>query len=189
MICFVTIYALYVMWFRHYCLNTKLLKRLQTIPTQKQEYSKLYHAASRTLSLRVVMSIAKSTYSLFLVEDHPLMRRVLRRVLEDEIDLSVIGVAASAEEALEQLTRLNPDPLNPDLVLSDLLLPGESGTALVSQLQKARPELRCVIISASDEPFYQSAALASGALDFVLKDDIDRLIEVVRQALEAQAAR
>ncbi len=128
-----------------------------------------------------IMRSTANTPSLFLVEDHPLMRRVLCRVLEDEIDLSVIGVATSVEEALEQLSTLTPD-----LVLSDLLLPGESGTALVSQLRETRPELRCVIISASDEPFYRTEALASGALDFVLKDDVDRLIEVVRGVLGAQ---
>ena len=120
------------------------------------------------------------TSTLFLVEDHPLMRRILRRVLEDELDLTVIGEAVSAEDALAQLSSLTPD-----LVLSDLMLPGESGVALSRHLSETRPELRCVIISADDSPANQSAALASGALDFVAKDDFDRLIQVVREALAA----
>ena len=130
------------------------------------------------------------TSTLFLVEDHPLMRRILRRVLEDELDLTVIGEAVSAEDALAQLSSLTPDPLTPDpltpdLVLSDLMLPGESGVALSRHLSETRPELRCVIISADDNPANQNAALASGALDFVAKDDFDRLIQVVREALAA----
>ena len=125
------------------------------------------------------------TPTLFLVEDHPLMRKILRRVLEDELDLTVIGEAVSAEDALAQLSSLTPDPLTPDLVLSDFMLPGESGAALSRHLSETRPELRCVIISADDNPANQSAALASGALDFVPKDDFDKLIEVVREALAA----
>ena len=125
------------------------------------------------------------TPTLFLVEDHPLMRQILRRVLEDELDLTVIGEAVSAEDALAQLGSRTPDPLTPDLVLSDLMLPGESGAALSQRLSETRPELRCVIISADDNPANQNAALASGALDFVPKDDLDKLIEVVRKALAA----
>ena len=124
------------------------------------------------------MVSAHPTFTLFLIEDHPLVRQVMCRILEDEPDLTVIGVAVSAEEALEQLRTLTPD-----LVLSDLLLPGESGAELVSRLQKTRPGLPCVIVSANDEPFYRTQALDSGALEFVRKDDTDRLVEVIRQTL------
>ena len=106
------------------------------------------------------------------------MRRVLRRVLEDQLDLAVIGEAVSAEDAMAQLGTLTPN-----LVLSDFVLPGVSGAVLVRHLSETRPALRCVVISADDSPIYQQAALSSGALDFVLKDDLDRLLEVVREAL------
>ena len=106
------------------------------------------------------------------------MRQVLRRVLEDQLDLAVIGEAVSAEDAMAQLGTLEPD-----LVLSDYVLPGVSGAVLVRRLSETRPELRCVVISADDSPVYQQAALASGALDFVPKDDLDKLLRVVGDAL------
>lgn len=106
------------------------------------------------------------------------MRQVLRRVLEDQLDLAVIGEAVSAEDALAQLGALEPD-----LVLSDFVLPGVSGAALARQLSETRPALRCVIVSADDNPIYQQAALDAGALDFVPKEDLDRLLRVVGHAL------
>ena len=109
---------------------------------------------------------------------------MLRRLLEEELNLTVIGEAVSAEDALAQLGH-ESGPLTPDLVLSDLTLPGESGAALTRHLGETRPELRCVIISADDNPANPSIALAAGALDFVLKDDLDRLLRVVREALTA----
>lgn len=120
------------------------------------------------------------TYSIFLVEDHPVMRRALRQLVEGESDLMVIAEAESAESALAQL----PD-FTPDLVLTDLSLPGVSGLELVEVLKLRRPELRCLVITGHADPFYRAAALTAGAVGFVTKDDPDEVIGMVRQVLRA----
>jgi len=122
--------------------------------------------------------VTLKSYSIFLVEDHPLMRRVLRQLIEGELDLSVVAEAESAESALTQLPSLKPD-----LVLTDLSLPGVSGLELVEMLTLQRPELRCLVVTGHIDPFYRAAAFAAGAAGFVIKDDPDEVLGAVRQVL------
>lgn len=121
------------------------------------------------------------SYSLFLIEDHALMRRVLRQLLEEELDLEVIAEADSAESALSQLPGVSPD-----LILTDLSLPGASGLELIAWLKVQRPELRCLVITGHIDQFYRAAALAAGAAGYVTKDDPDEVIGAVRRALEVR---
>ncbi len=122
------------------------------------------------------------TYSIFLVEDHPLVRRALRQLIEDEPDLKVVAEAESAESALATLPSFTPD-----LVLTDLSLPGASGLELVEILRRERPELRCLVVTGHTEPFYRTAALAAGAAGYVTKDDPDKVVGAVRQVLSANS--
>jgi DNA-binding NarL/FixJ family response regulator len=106
------------------------------------------------------------------------MRRALRQLLEDEADLTVIAEAESAESALAQLPTVAPD-----LLLTDLSLPGASGLELVEMLKRHHPELRCLVVTGHADPFYRAAALAAGAVGFVTKDDPDEVIGAVRRVL------
>lgn len=117
-------------------------------------------------------------HHLLIVEDHPLMRRMLRQLLEGEVDLKVSWEAESVESALDQLTMLEPD-----LILTDLSLPGASGIEFVRGLKHSRPELRCLVVTGHVEHMYHTAALSAGAVGFAVKDDPDGIIEAVRQAL------
>ena len=116
---------------------------------------------------------------LFLVEDHPLMRQMLRRLLEGEGDLSVVGEAASAEAVLARLGENAPD-----LILIDLSLPGMNGLQLIKQLKGERPDLRCLVVTGHSDTLYQHAALAAGAVGFISKDNPDEVLAAVRSALE-----
>ena len=118
------------------------------------------------------------TYNLLLVEDHPLVRRALRRLLGGEPDLVVAAEADSAESALAQL-----EGVTPDLVVTDLSLPGASGIELVQVLKHQRPGLRCLVLTGHSEPFHRAAALAAGAWGFVTKDEPDEVVGAVRRAL------
>ena len=119
-----------------------------------------------------------SPYQLLIVEDHPLMRRMLRQLLENEPDLRVSWEAESVESALTQLGALEPD-----LILTDLSLPGATGLELVKDLKRSRPELRCLVVTGHVEGMYRAAALDAGAVGFAVKDDPDEIIGAVRQAL------
>ena len=118
------------------------------------------------------------TYNLLLVEDHPLMRQVLRQLFEAEADLSLLAEVDSAEAALERLPELSPD-----LVLVDLSLPGMSGLQLIKRLKIERPALRCLVVTGHVDPLYRAAAREAGAAGYVTKDDPDEILAAVRRVL------
>lgn len=118
------------------------------------------------------------TYSIFLAEDHPLVRRALRQLLEDEANLMVVAEAESAESALAQLPNIAPD-----MILTDLSLPGVSGIELVEALTQQRPELPCLVVTGHTDRFYRTAAFAAGAAGFVTKDDPNEVLGAVEQVL------
>lgn len=126
-----------------------------------------------------------SLHRLFIVEDHPAMRRMMRRLIETTPGLGVLGEAASAEEALASLSGLAPD-----LLLVDLSLPGMSGIEFVRRLRLERPELRCLVVTAHADELYRHSALAAGASGYVTKDDPDEVLAMVWQLLpDGQSAR
>jgi DNA-binding NarL/FixJ family response regulator len=103
--------------------------------------------------------------TLLLVDDHAILREGLRALLELERDLVVVGEAGTFERALEQATVLQPD-----VVLSDIGLPGRSGLLLVRELRKACPNTRVVLLTAHGTEEYIRAGLDAQADGYVLKD-------------------
>ena len=117
-------------------------------------------------------------HGVFIVEDHPGMRRALRRLVERAPGFTVVGEAASAEEALEKLAARAPA-----VVLADLNLPGMSGFELIRTLVRDKG-VRCVAISAYAEADRVRAALEAGARAFVSKDEPRKLPQVLAEAME-----
>ncbi len=106
------------------------------------------------------------------------MRLALGKAIRSEPDFDLCGEAASAGEALQLI------PLYwPDIILVDVSLPGTDGIALVRQILKRWPDMRVVVVSGYHEPSYADAARQAGALDYVVKGDIARLIEAIRRAV------
>ena len=103
--------------------------------------------------------------SLLLVDDHAILREGLRALLELEPDFHVSGEAATFEEAIECGTRLQPD-----IVLTDIGLPGRSGLLLIRELRKACPGARVVLLTAHASEEYIRAGLDARAEGYVLKD-------------------
>lgn len=108
------------------------------------------------------------------------MRKALRELLENEPDLTVSWEAESVESALVQMQTLAPD-----LILTDLSLPGASGLELVQTLRRVRPELRCLVVTGFDNSLYRTSALAVGAAGFVTKDDPAEVLSAVRCVLDS----
>lgn len=104
---------------------------------------------------------------LLVVDDHPVVREGLLAILATQVDMKVVGEAASAEEALALQT---PEP--PDVAVLDLRLPGISGIQLLSQLPSRWPAIRSVVFTSYclEEEVY--AALAAGAWAYVRKGAI-----------------
>ena len=103
--------------------------------------------------------------SLLLVDDHTVVRKGLRALLELESDFEVVGEAGSFEEAIDCATRLRPD-----IVLTDIGLPGRSGLLLVRELRAVCPTARVMLLTAHASLEYIRAGLDAQVDGYLLKD-------------------
>ena len=126
---------------------------------------------------------AKNTVAqkkILIVDDHPMMREGLRRVIGRELDLMVCGEAANARQAVEAVAKFLPD-----LVLMDITLPGKNGLELVKDLKALHPKLAILAISMHDESLYAERMLRAGASGYITKQQpSDQLVRAIRQVLE-----
>lgn len=119
-------------------------------------------------------------HSVFLVEDHPLIRRVLTKFLNAEPSLVVVGEARSGEEALITLDRLEPE-----IILVDFSLPGMNGAELIERLRATtHPHARYLVISSHDARRYVDLSLTAGAHGFVSKGNPDVLVRAISRVLD-----
>jgi DNA-binding NarL/FixJ family response regulator len=116
---------------------------------------------------------------IYIVDDHPLMRKGLAMTLEKEVGFDVCGQAESAEVALHEILKLKPDA-----AVIDISLPGMNGIELVKNLLHQQPDLKILIVSRHDEELYAERALRAGAKGYLMKlEAVDVLVAAVRQIL------
>jgi DNA-binding NarL/FixJ family response regulator len=108
---------------------------------------------------------AKSRIRIVLVEDHAILREGLKALIEIESDFDIVGEFGSVEDSLDGIARLQPD-----LVVTDLALPGRSGIELLAEIQRISPLTRKLVLTAHENEEYIRAALNAGANGYVLKD-------------------
>lgn len=117
--------------------------------------------------------------SVSIVEDYPPLRTMIRRILDTQPDLHVVGEAADGLRGCELLERRQPDVL-----VTDLLLPAMSGCALIRHTRAHFPEIAIVAVSIERDDPYIQGAFDSGALAFVHKSCLhDHLADAVRSAV------
>jgi two-component system, NarL family, response regulator NreC len=103
-----------------------------------------------------------------IVDDHAILRAGLRRVLDAEPDIEVVGEAATADRAVfEALAN------NPDVLLMDVVMPGKSGIEGLPAVLQAVPEAKVLMLSMQDDPHYVREAFEAGASGYVLKEAAD----------------
>jgi DNA-binding NarL/FixJ family response regulator len=113
--------------------------------------------------------------TILLVDDHSLVRLSLRRLLEDDPELLVVGEAADGLEAVQAAKRLRPS-----VVIMDFALPKLTGAAAAHQILQAYPDTAVLILSMHSEPVYVRAALDVGARGYILKSANMDLAAAVR---------
>ena len=114
-----------------------------------------------------------------LADDHALIRSGLRRVLDGEADLAVVGEAGDVEAALALTERHQPQ-----VVVLDLNMPGTPTLAAIPRFLEASPGSAVVVLTMEAEPGFARTALSAGARGYVLKDAAEaELIEAVRSVL------
>jgi DNA-binding NarL/FixJ family response regulator len=120
------------------------------------------------------------TIRVMIVEDHPFFRQGLRRVLEAEPDMSVICEVGDGCEALEQAKHLSPDVL-----ITDVNLPGMNGLQMARELKSVKPGIAVIILTAYDDDEQVFHALRVGASAYFPKDvDPARLIQAIRTVVQ-----
>ena len=108
-------------------------------------------------------SVARSR--ILIVDDHALVREGMQRILEAEADMEVAGTAGSTSEALTLV-----ETVDPDVVVSDLTLPDQSGLELIKNLKALHPKLPVLVVSMHDERVYAERVLSAGGRGYLMKD-------------------
>ena len=122
---------------------------------------------------------ASDRIGIVLADDHPLIRGGLKRVLELEPDLAVVGEAGDVDGALT-LTRV----YQPKVVVLDLNMPGEPTLTAIPQFREAAPGSAIVVLTMEAEPGFARRALAAGARGYVLKERAEsELVEAIRAVI------
>src|ERR1700704_557688 len=111
------------------------------------------------------VSLRKPKIRIVLVEDHAILREGLKALIELESDFDVVGEFCSVDESLDGIRNLQPD-----IVVTDLGLPGRSGIELLSEIKRLSPMTRKLVLTAHENEEYIRAALNAGAEGYVLKD-------------------
>ncbi len=126
--------------------------------------------------------MATQSLRVFLVDDHPLMKEALRRLLEVNEGFQVVGEADSAEEALERV-----GDISVDMVVMDIRLPGMDGVEATRRLKSQYPDLKVVVVSAYGEE-YLLQSIEAGADGYLLKTLApDELVHSLLQAANGQS--
>jgi two-component system, NarL family, response regulator DevR len=105
------------------------------------------------------------TIAVYLLDDHEVVRRGLRELLEVEPDLDVVGESGSAQEAARRIPALRPD-----VMVLDGRLPDGSGVEVCRQVRSIDPTIRAIILTSYDDEAALTAAVAAGAAGYILKD-------------------
>ena len=115
---------------------------------------------------------------MLLADDHPLVRRGFRRILEDDSAVVVVGEASDGDEAVRLAKSVRPQ-----VVLIDYAMPGMNGVAATRAILRDAPDTKVVVLSMHSEDTLVRHALEAGARGYVLKSAIDLdLAAVVRRA-------
>jgi DNA-binding NarL/FixJ family response regulator len=120
--------------------------------------------------------------SVFIVDDHPIVRQGLALLINREPDLSVCGDAEEAGSALRRI-----EELKPDLIVVDISLNGPDGRDLLKNIRALDPNLPVLILSMLDESIYAERSLRAGASGYIMKQEAtERVLIAIRRILDGE---
>jgi DNA-binding NarL/FixJ family response regulator len=127
-------------------------------------------------------STAEMRSRVLIVDDHPMMRYGIVRLIEQEPDLVVCGEAENASRALAAVRALKPQ-----VILADLTMPGGEGLEFIKDVRSLHPEIAVLVVSMHDEALYAERALRAGARGYIMKNEGgEKLVEAIRQVLQGK---
>jgi len=120
--------------------------------------------------------------TILIVDDHEVVRKGIRAYLETLSEFSVVGEAASGEEAIALVTEQIPD-----VVLMDLIMPGMDGVETTRRVKAISPRTQVVVLTSYHEDIHIFPALKAGATSYILKDmKMDKLVEALHRAVDGE---
>ncbi len=121
----------------------------------------------------------ESVFRVLIVDDHPIVRQGLRRLIDQEEDLSVCGEAEDVKEARDAIQALSPDA-----VILDISLKNSDGVDLLKELRIRRLKTPVLVLSMHDESIYAERLLSAGANGYIMKQEAsDRFLAALREVL------
>ena len=125
---------------------------------------------------------AKQKNRIFIVDDHPIVRKGLAQLINQEEDLVICGEADNAETALEALKKVKPD-----LAIVDISLRGIDGFELTKLIRARFDNIPVLVISMHDESLFAERALRVGARGYIMKQEaIEKMMEAIRKVLRGE---
>jgi len=119
---------------------------------------------------------------ILLVDDHPFMRAGLAQLIDRQPDLAIAGEAENPAAAFRLVATVKPD-----LVLTDLTMPGRSGLEFVKDLRAQHARLAILVVSMHDEAIYAERALRAGARGYIMKEaGGENLLTAIHQVLRGE---
>lgn len=119
---------------------------------------------------------------IYLVDDHALIRRGLVTLIDAENDMEVCGQAEDAATALNQIMKIQPD-----LVIVDISLKGNSGLELIKNIKAFNPKIQILVLSMHHESIYALRVLKAGARAYVMKQDVvTKVLDAIRRIRNGQ---
>jgi DNA-binding NarL/FixJ family response regulator len=124
----------------------------------------------------------KEIISVLLIDDHALVRRGFRRILEDETDIKVVGEAGNAPDGVELARQLKPS-----VALMDYSLPGMNGLIATGQITRSCPETAVLMLSMHSELSHMRQAASAGARGYIVKDAVGfELVSAIRRVVAGE---
>ena len=118
-----------------------------------------------------------------LVDDHDLLRRGIKTMLESEADIQVVGEAADGTDVLDIV-----EETMPDVVLMDVIMPNKDGIEATREIKDRFPNVGVVVLSGHDEQQFVFDAVKAGASGYVLKSaDLEEVVETVKSVAQGEA--
>lgn len=127
-------------------------------------------------------TLRPTKHRVLLIDDHPILRRGLAQLINQEADLMVCGEADEAPKAFDAVATMKPD-----VALVDISLKGGNGLELIKNIKARFPELPLLVLSMHDESLYAERALRAGSLGYVMKEvAIENVITAIRRVLAGE---
>jgi len=124
----------------------------------------------------------KDAMRVLIVDDHPLLRKGVSQLIDQEKDLIVVGEAEDAHKAISAIENSKPD-----IALIDISLSGTSGIELIKNIKARFPKLKMLVLSMHDESVYAQRALRAGASGYIMKQEgTEKVLLALRKVLQGE---